>query len=265
MKLPLILLSVSLIAISPAAWGQPARVLEQPVEFPGAGGETPAHLYAPEGGGRRPGVLVLHTSAGPGPNVEAFARRLATEGFVTLTPDLFNLHEFGPEGRFDHPLVLKDVEGAVAFLKDHPRVDPARLGVVGYSFGGRMAILAAAAHPELKAAVVYYAVASFQALATERPVDDSARRSRPLTERVRSIRAAVLIHHGGADGRVPVQQGEILHRALLGAGKASSLHVYPGADHLFNFSLGPDATTHHPEVDALSWERTLAFLRRHLF
>ncbi|HLF49253.1 MAG TPA: dienelactone hydrolase family protein, partial [Methylomirabilota bacterium] len=91
------------LAVGPALG---LRVQEQSVDYPGSQGDMPAHLYMPEGGGRRPGVLVLHTSAGPGPNLEAFARRLAAEGFVTMTPDLFTLHDFGPEGRTDHPLVL---------------------------------------------------------------------------------------------------------------------------------------------------------------
>jgi carboxymethylenebutenolidase len=73
----------------------------------------------------------------------------------------------------------------------------------------------------------------------------------------------VLIHHGDADANVPVAQARLLHRALVGAGGSSTLHVYAGADHLFNFALGPEAR-HHPEAARLSWDRTLAFLRAHL-
>ena len=211
------------------------RVLEQSVDYPGSEGDMPAHLYMPEGGGRRPGVLVLHTSAGPGPNLEAFARRLAAEGFVTMTPDLFTLHDFGPEGRTDHPLVLGDLDGALRFLRAHPSVDPSRTAVVGFSFGGRLAVLAAAL------------------------------RTRPLTELAGVLRAPVLIHHGEADRTVPASQGALLHRALVTAGGSSALHLYPGAYHLFNFALGAEApAVYRPDADRLSWERTLAFLARHL-
>ncbi len=249
----------------PPAPAAPLQVRTLSLEYPGSEGEMPAHLYLPEGGARHPGILVLHTSAGPGPNVEAFAGGLAAEGFVTMTPDLFALHDFGPEGRADHPLVLKDLDGALAFLKAHPAVDSSRIGVVGFSYGGRLAVIAAAAHPDLRAAVVYYAVSSYQMLARARPVAGRALGTRPITELAGSVRAPVLIHHGEADRTVPASQAELLHRALVAARKSSSLYLYPRADHLFNFqSTGAGPSAYQEEAARLSWERSLDFLRRHL-
>lgn len=234
----------------------------QDVDYPGSEGEMPARLYTPDGTGRLPGVLVLHTLAGPGPNVDAFARELAAAGFVTLAPDVFALHDFGPDGRTDHPLVLGDATGALAYLKRLPRVDPDRIGVVGFSFGGRLAASMGALHAdELRAIVVYYAIASHAALRP--PLSPSATRAVPITQRVGAFRAPVMIHHGEVDANVPVAQARLLHQALIGAGKSSVLHVYPGADHLFNFALGPDAH-YHPEATQLSWQRTLDFLSRNL-
>jgi carboxymethylenebutenolidase len=257
-----LLLAVALASLAAAS---APRVLAQSVDYPGGEGDMPAHVYGPEGAGPFPGVLVLHTLAGPGPNVEAFARRLAGQGFITMTPDLFSLHEFGPDGRADHPLVLKDLNGALTYFRAHPRVDRSRLGVVGFSFGGRMAVLAAAGHPDLRAAVVYYAIASYQDLARERPVAGRALRTRPATELAPSIGAAILIHHGEADRSVPVGQGILLHRALHATGKPSTLHLYPDADHLFNFEIAQEApSAFHPEAARLSWERTVEFLKRHL-
>jgi carboxymethylenebutenolidase len=144
-------------------------------------------------------------------------------------------------------------------------VDPSRTAVVGFSFGGRMAVIAAARHPGIKAAVVYYAIASYQELARERPVAGRALATRPLTELAASLTSPILIHHGDADRNVPPSQGILLHEALRTAGKASVLHLYPGADHLFDFELGPEAPARFQrEAATLSWERTLDFLRRHL-
>lgn len=263
---PLSLLpAVLLAALVGAATAAPTRVIEQSVDYPGSEGETPAHIYRPEGGGRGPGILILHTIAGPGPNVEAFARRLAAQGFVTMTPDLFSLHEFGPEGRADHPLVLKDLDGALDFLRRHPAVEPSRIGVVGFSFGGRLALIAAAGHPDLKAVVVHYAVASYQEFAKERPVAGRALQTRPAADFAPSIRAPVLIHHGLADRSIPASQGVLLHRALTAAGKQATLHLYPDADHLFNFEIASEGPgTYREEAARLSWERTLEFLKQHL-
>lgn len=222
----------------------------------------PTHLYEPEGTARLPGVLVLHTLAGPGPNLEAFAKELAAKGYITLTPDFFALHDFGAKGRTDHPLILGDLKGALDFLAAQPRVDPERLGVVGFSFGGRAAVLLAAAYPaRLRAVVVYYAIASHTEVG--RPLAGRAARAEPLSARVGALRAPVLIHHGEADAGVPVEQGRLLHRALAAAGKSSTLYTYPGAEHLFNFSIGPDVRF-DPAAARLSWERTVRFLDQHL-
>lgn len=254
-------LGLSLLAVmSPPTHA--VAVTAEAIEYPGAEGGMPARLYLPAGTERRPGVLVLHTAAGPGPNVEAFAHALAGEGYVTMTPDLFDLHDFGPEGRTDHPLILNDAEGALRFLRAHPRVDPSRVGVVGFSFGGRVAVRLATTSPEvIRAIVSYYAVTSHQALG--RPLAGRAARAEPLTARLDRLAAAVLLHHGEADAQVPPDQSRLLHEALVAAGKPSTLHTYANAEHLFNFSIGPDAR-HHPEADRLSWERTVRFLQAHL-
>jgi carboxymethylenebutenolidase len=249
------------LTIATVVYAAPPAVDERAVEYAGGEGEMPARLYAPMAAGRFPGVLVLHSLAGPGQNVEAFARRLAAEGLVAMTPDFFALHDFGPDGRTDHPLIAQDLAGALRFLASEPRVNPDRIGVVGFSFGGRQAVLLAATHREIRVAVVYYAVASHRDLGRE--VTGRARTALPLTDRVGAIHAPIQIHHGEADANVPVSQAYILHRALQSAGKPVELHTYPGADHLFDFALAGNPT-HHPAAAALAWQRTLAFLRRHL-
>jgi carboxymethylenebutenolidase len=258
----LLWLCVAVLLPPPPSRAAGAAVTGRAVDYAGSEGEMPAQLYVPDSAGRHPGVLIFHTIAGPGPNVDAFARELASAGYITLAPDVFALHDFGPDGRTDHPLILKDAEGALAYLKRHPRVDPDRIAVVGFSFGGRLAALMGALHPnEVRALVVYYAITSHSEL--RRPMLPSAAKAVPLTQRVSAFRAPVMIHHGEVDANVPVAQARLLHRTLVEADKASVLHVYPGADHLFNFALGPDARF-HPEAARLSWQRTLDFLARNL-
>jgi len=246
----------------PGAAADTSRVTARAIEYAGSEGEMPGRLYEAVGAARLPGVLVLHTSDGPGPNLEAFAKRLAAEGYVTLTPSLFALHDFGPDGRTDHPLILKDLDGALEYLASHPRVDRARLGVVGFSFGGRLAVILAATRPEMiRAAVSYYAVTSHPDLGRE--LTDRAARAEPLPARVQPIRAPLLIHHGEADANVPVEQARLLHRAMVAAGKSCSLYTYPGADHLFDFAIGPNVRF-DPAAAERSWDRTLRFFNRHL-
>jgi carboxymethylenebutenolidase len=253
-----------LLALAGAATADTSKptVSVSAVEYSGSEGAMPGHLYAPDLAAQLPAVLVLHTSAGLGPNLEAFAKRLADEGYVTFTPDFFALHDFGPDGRTDHPLILKDLDGALDYLASHHRVDRERLGVVGFSFGGRAAVILAATHPaRLRAVVSYYAVTSHPHLGSS--LSGRAARAEPLPALVHVIRAPLLLHHGEADGNVPVEQARLLHRAMRAVGKSSTLFTYPGADHLFNFSIGPDVRF-HPAAAELSWTRTVHFLDQQL-
>jgi carboxymethylenebutenolidase len=89
--------------------------------------------------------------------------------------------------------------------------------------------------------------------------------TRPLTELAASLATPVLIHHGEADRNIPAGQARLLHQSLAAAGKSATLFLYPGADHLFDFALGPQAgRLFDPDAAARAWERTLAFLRQHL-
>tara|TARA_R110002110_G_scaffold3104_7_gene15897 strand:+ start:16516 stop:17325 length:810 start_codon:yes stop_codon:yes gene_type:complete len=119
------------------------------VSFPAAGDNTltfAARLRVPAGADRRPAILILHGSAGPSAREGGYADVLNEAGFVTLEPDQWAARGLagGVEGR---PKTLQetlpDVYGAQAFLAAHPAVDAARIGVIGFSFGGVSAMLAA--------------------------------------------------------------------------------------------------------------------------
>jgi dienelactone hydrolase len=106
----------------------------------------PARLRIPETPGKRPAVIILHGSAGPSEREGGYANPLNAAGFVTLEPDQWSPRGLGggAEGRPRTIIeTLPDLYGARAFLAAHPRVDPARIGVVGFSFGAIAAMLAA--------------------------------------------------------------------------------------------------------------------------
>lgn len=95
---------------------------------------------------KSPAVILLHGSAGPSTREGGYAEALHAAGFVTLEPDLWSARGLGggSEGRPKTvPETLPDLYGARAFLAARPDVDAARIGVIGFSFGGVMAMLAA--------------------------------------------------------------------------------------------------------------------------
>jgi carboxymethylenebutenolidase len=111
--------------------------------------------------GRLPGVIVIHGAAGPEKHFEDVTRRLALADFVAFMVDAVSplggwADPVGPEqpGKGQQMMSQLDAEGpriyrAVSFLKTHPL--PARVGVVGFCWGGRRTL--AVQVPDLDAAV----------------------------------------------------------------------------------------------------------------
>jgi pimeloyl-ACP methyl ester carboxylesterase len=121
-------------------------VQEEVVSIPSAGlrlhgvVSVPAALKAGE---RRAAFLVLHGFGGncKSQNVLQPTRVLGEFGYVTLRFDMRGCGQ--SEGEFGRVICLEQVEdlrNALTFLSDHPAVDPGRIGVIGSSFGGAVAV-----------------------------------------------------------------------------------------------------------------------------
>ncbi len=111
-----------------------------------------ANLYLPERSGPAPAIMLLGGSEGGlGPGADRQSLALAGHGYVVL-----QVSYFGSPGQ---PPALKNIpletfSRALDWLGRQPRVDPARIGVMGTSKGAEAALLTASRHPELKIAVV---------------------------------------------------------------------------------------------------------------
>ena len=105
-----------------------------------------ARLQIPETGGPHPVVIILHGSAGPSGREGGYARALVGHGMATLEPDQWSPRRLagGSEGRPRTVIeTLPDLYGARRFLAQHPAIDPRRIAVMGFSFGGVASMLAA--------------------------------------------------------------------------------------------------------------------------
>ncbi|MGH9363009.1 MAG: alpha/beta hydrolase family protein, partial [Thermoanaerobaculia bacterium] len=161
-------------------------------------------------------------------------------------------------------------------------VDPARIGLLGFSQGGVYSLVIAAETGGAAAVVAYYPVTDF-----EHWLEDPVRRRRerwvfgfirrhfyrqsgatseqefrtllarasPLRHAER-IRAPVLLVHGTRDRSASVEQSRRLAARLRELGRPVELLEVPGAGHVFNFRDREKAT--------LAWQATVAFLDRHV-
>ena len=149
-------------------------------------------LYAPEGKGPFPALVVIHEWWGLNDWVKEQAAKLADEGYVTLAIDLYRgkvattpdeAHEIMrgvPEDR-----AARDLHAAVEFLKSQSSVTKNRMGSIGWCMGGGYSLNVALREPTLAAAVINYGHLA----------DDPAS--------LKKINAAVLGIFGGQDPRHP--------------------------------------------------------------
>lgn len=111
-----------------------------------------ASLWLPEAAEPAPGILLLGGSGGGIGWQDHVGERLASQGFAALA-----LGYFGLEGLPDEleRIPLEYIQHGLTFLRLQPRVDRQRLGVVGVSKGGELALLLASKHPEVRAVVAF--------------------------------------------------------------------------------------------------------------
>jgi len=225
-----------------------ARIATQTVSIGDLNGylALPGKLEAPVGA-----VLVIHENRGLNPYIEDVARRLAVAGFVALAPDFLSPLGGTPSdedrarqliAQLDSHLTLENADKALAFLKEHDKVN-GKVGCVGFCWGGGLANqLAVTAGDSLDAAVVFYGQV-------------------PAAEQVAAIRAPLLLHYAGLDQRI--NAGIDGYRAALdAAGKAYRIYIYEGVNHAFHNDT--NAARYDKEAAELAWQRTLAFFQEHL-
>jgi len=204
---------------------------------------------------KSPCVITLHglessKDSGKWPTI---ASRLYDEGYACLRFNFRGCGE-GPEkseGEFEDVSLagrIKDYGYAVQFLQDTSRVDVRRLGVIGSSFGGMVAV--AAQDRRIKAMVTLstpYKMPPFEKPRILKEVGEcyellsGTRIRKRFYEEVRkydlleTIRSAppILIIHGSLDKVVPVMHAQILYEA---APEPKRMEIVEGADHVFSQS-----------------------------
>jgi dienelactone hydrolase len=240
-------LALALLGASPAE----AKVKTQLLEYSQGGVALEGYLaYDDAVSGRRPGVLVVHEWTGVGPYVQRRAEELARLGYVAFAADIYGrgVRPKGPKDaaaeagkyRADRALMRARAQAGLQVLAGHALVEPKRLAVIGYCFGGGVALELARSGADLRAVVSFHGN-----LDTPRP-DDAKR-----------IKGRVLALHGGDDPFVPPAQVLGFWTEMKQARVDFQLVVYGGAVHSFtNPDAGRDPSkgaAYDPAADRRSW------------
>ena len=221
------------------------------IHFTSNGSDTPGYLAEPDNL-PAPGIVVLQEWWGLDDHIRSLCDRLAAEGFVALAPDLYRREPTTqPDEAQQRMMALsmdqaeKDMLSAAEHLISLDAVAGERVGAVGFCLGGGLAVWAAAASPLIGATVTYYYVMPH---------------GKP---EFTNISGPVLGHFGTADEFVSPDDARALETELRDAGVDTTFEFYEGAGHAF-FNDTNRLGTYNSEIAASSWERTIAFLRRHL-
>lgn len=201
-----------------------------------------------ERGRRHPAVVFLHTYC-PGQNYnewDPFFYFLVESGYVMLRLDHRGSSGYGR--RFleaaveEHGgKVVEDVLAGARFLRNRPEVDPNRLAVMGYSYGGSLAKFALSKGPDLfQAGISVFGTADrrgrhyppwwYYVGGREEDVPDRYEAASPITY-VNKLAAPLLILGGKDDVIVDGSQTYGYVDALRNAGKYYELVMYPGEQH----------------------------------
>jgi len=213
-------------------------------------------LYAPDGKGPFPGIIVIHEWWGLNDWVKEQASKLADQGYVALAIDLYRgkvattpneAHEF--MGGVPQDRAARDLQAAFAYLQSQPNVKKDRIGAIGWCMGGGYALHMALDQPKLAADIVNYGVADYASLAK----DQSA---------LKKINAPILGLFGQQDRGIPADEVKNFAEQLDKLGKKVDITIYPDAGHAFENPNNKDG--YRPKDAADAWKKIVSFFAANL-
>ena len=209
-------------------------------------------------------VVVVSEIFGVHEHIADVARRFAKLGYLAIAPELFvrqgDAQGYGEiskllaevVGKVPDAQVMGDLDACVAWATANGG-DPARIGITGFCWGGRITWLYAAHNAAVKAAVAWYGqlLGLTSSLKPKNPID-----------LVGALKSPVLGLYGEQDTGIPLSAVDAMKSALAAspnpAAKQSQFVVYPGAGHAFHADYRP---SYQKAAADDGWSRCLAWLR----
>jgi acetyl esterase/lipase len=194
-------------------------------------------------------------------------------------------YRLGP--RYHHPIEMDDAQRAIRMVRSHAadwHIDPARLGIMGFSAGGHLAATAsthfdsgqpAAADPVDRAgsrpdfAILAYPVISMTEPWTHQGSKTNLLGENPPAELARSLSADLAVtpqtpptflFQTNADTTVPAENAVSYYLALRKAGVPAEMHIFQNGPHGLGLALDDPALGQWPGL-LLNWLRTRGLVK----
>lgn len=243
-------LALSLAAL-PILAGQPVTYADGPTKLAGYVARPVASK------GKVPGVVVIHQWMGLTDHERRVSDDLAKLGYVALAADIYGegvrptttaeAGKLAGTYKGDRALYRRRIAAALEALKAQKGVDPSRLAVIGFCFGGTGALEAARGGLPVQGVVSFHGGLDVPAGSVPGP-----------------ITAKLLVCHGAEDPFVPAKEVAAFQEEMRTA-KADYVFVaYAGAVHAFTQKeAGNDPSrgaAYHETAHRRSWQHLKDFL-----
>ena len=238
-----------------------AAIIHHTVEYSSSDGSVMEGYVAYDDAAKktRPGILIIHDWMGLGQFTRDKADKLAKEGYVAFAVDVYG-KDIRPQNtnealalattyKEDRKLMRDHIQAAYNELKSMNEVNPKKILVMGYCFGGTVALELARSGVPLIGTVVFHG-----SLSTPTPQDAA------------NIKGPVLVMHGADDPNVPPVEVQAFKDEMQKAKVKLKFVAYNRAVHAFtNPAAGNDnskGAAYNAKADKSSWKEFEHFLRR---
>lgn len=215
------------------------------ITWSGGGRSCAGYLADGSGGKHVPGVLVLHEGNGLSANTRSKCDALAAMGYVAFAVDMFAGSEGEPMAILG-ALVQDNAEWrarlncGLAALKAQANVDGAKLGAIGFCFGGSSAIELARSGADVKAVVGFHSGLGSGVAADSR-----------------NIKGSVLVCIGDADPLIPKDQRDAFLANMAEHEVDCQMLLLTGVEHSFTnkdaASIGMAGLKYDARAERRSW------------
>ena len=227
-----------------------ARV--RPMNYPARDGTSiPGYLTLPSGRASKRLPLIVMPHGGPiardGWDYFFLLQFLASRGYAVLQMNFRGSGGYGDDWFFAaHQdwggLTYDDVVDGTRWAIQQGIADPERICIVGWSFGGYIALVGGQRNSDLFSCAVSIAGISDLSLliaeswgdpVTRKQIGTNSEKLKRDSPRLHAaeFKVPVLMVHGDHDAQVPLTQSQLMDSALRQAHKAERLVVIPNADH----------------------------------
>jgi carboxymethylenebutenolidase len=221
-------------------------------EIPGTNGAPPVRAYVarPAGSGPFPVVIMIHEFFGINESITGKADGLAEQGYLVIAPDTFRGSTTSLIPRAIYQVITTkpeqvnaDLDSVYSWLEGQAEVDPARIAIIGFCYGGRTSLLYSLHNSKLAASVVFYGS----------PVTDP--------EILKNLPGPILGIFGGADQSIPVEEVQAFDAALTQANIKHEITIYDDQPHAFVVDM---QGIRAGGAQGQAWDQMLAFLNDNL-